>query len=98
MNLLNQKLLKRLASKYIWWKTPDEAVVIPQYVIAQVINMGDYDDVQKLASQVDDDVLRGALLHAETGQFNESSSAYWHCRLGLASVDQVPALPTRKFK
>lgn len=90
-------ILKPLANKYIWWKTPDEAVAMPQRVIAQVMNMGDYADVQWLASQVGNDVLRDALTHAEAGQFNDRSWAYWHYRLGLCDVDQVPALPVRKF-
>jgi len=89
--------LKPLASKYIWWKTPAEAVAIPERVIAQVMNIGDYADVQWLAAQVGDEVLREVLTHAEAGQFNERSWAYWHYRLGLASVDHVPALPGRRL-
>jgi len=89
--------LKPLASKYIWWKTPDEAVAIPERVIAQVMNIGDYADVQSLVAQVGDEVLREVLTHAEAGEFNERSWAYWHYRLGLSSVDNVPALPVRKF-
>ena len=85
------------ASKYIWWKTPEEAVVMPERVIAQVMNIGDYSDVQALASQVGDEVLRDVLTHAEAGQFNERSWAYWHYRLGLSSVDHVPAMPVRRF-
>ena len=94
---VNQEVLKSLASKYIWWKTPDEAVSMPERVIAQVMNIGDYTDVQTLATQVGDDVLREVLSRAEAGQFNERSWAYWHYRLGLASVDRVPALPVRRF-
>lgn len=90
--------LKTLASKYIWWKTPNEAVVMPERVIAQVMNIGDYFDVQSLASQVGDDVLRAVLTQAEAGQFNERSWAYWHYRLELCDVDQVPALPARRFE
>ena len=97
MNQIDRNSLKPLASKYIWWKTPDEAVATPQRVIAQVMNIGDYTDVQALANQVGDDVLREVLKHAEAGQFSERSWAYWHYRLGLARVDQVPALPTRRF-
>ncbi len=97
MNRINRELLKTLASKYIWWKTPVEAMSMPQRVIAQVMNIGDYTDVQRLASQIGDDVLRDALSHAEAGQFNGRSWAYWHYRLGLANVDQVPALPARRF-
>ena len=94
---ISQESLKPLASKYIWWKTPEEAVVMPERVIAQVMNIGDYADVQALVSHVGDEVLRDVLTHAEAGQFNERSWAYWHYRLGLSSVDHVPALPVRGF-
>lgn len=59
--------------------------------------IGDYADVQALVSQVGDAALREVLTHAEAGQFNERSWAYWHYRLGLSSVDHVPALPVRRF-
>ena len=94
---IDKDLLKPLASKYIWWKTPDEAVSMPERIIAQVMNIGDYADVQMLVAQVGEDVLRKVLSHAEAGQFNERSWAYWHYRLGLAEVDCVPALPVRRF-
>lgn len=42
---ISQESLKPLASKYIWWKTPEDAVVMPERVIAQVMNIGDYADV-----------------------------------------------------
>ncbi len=97
LDQINREALKPLASKYIWWKTPDDAVAMPERVIAQVMNIGDYADVQTLASQIGDEVLREVLTHAEAGQFNERSWAYWHYRLGLSSVDHVPALPVRRF-
>ncbi|MCL2022219.1 MAG: hypothetical protein FWG81_09105 [Betaproteobacteria bacterium] len=97
MNSISRKPLKRLAGRYIWWKTPDEAVTMPERVVAQVMNIGDYADVQLLVSEVGDEALREVLTHAEAGQFNERSWAYWHYRLGLAAVDQVPALPARRF-
>jgi len=97
MAQVSQESLKPLASKYIWWKTPDEAVLMPERVIAQVMNIGDYSDVQVLVSLVGDEVLREVLAHAQAGQFNERSWAYWHYRLGLSSVDHVPALPVRSF-
>ena len=90
-------LLKRLASKYIWWKTPDEALAMPERVMAQVMNIGDYDDVQTLVSQLGDGVLRDVISHAQAGQFDQRSWAYWHYRLGLASVDYLPPMPSRRF-
>jgi hypothetical protein len=95
---INQASLKPFASKYIWWKTPEDAVAMPERVIAQVMNIGDYADVQTLASQVGDEALREVLIHAEAGQFSERSWAYWHYRLGLSGVDGVPALPVRRFE
>jgi hypothetical protein len=96
-NQIDLAVLKHLASKYVWWKTPDEAVDMPDRVIAQVMNIGDYADVQQLANQVGDDVLREVVTHAQAGQFGQRSWAYWHYRLGLATVDNVPAMPLRKF-
>lgn len=90
--------LKRLAAKYVWWKTPDEAIALPERVIAQVMNLGDYEDVQILANQVGNDVLKEVVANAQAGQFGARSWAYWHYRLGLANVDEVPALPLRRFQ
>jgi hypothetical protein len=90
-------MLARLARKYLWWKTPAEAMATPEGVIAQVMNLGDFEDVQALANRVGDEVLRDVLTQAEAGQFNARSWAYWHYRLGLAEVDHLPPLPTRRF-
>ena len=89
--------LRRLASKYIWWQSPDESIATPARIVAQVMNLGDYDDVQMLAAQIGEDVLRDVLQRAEAGQFSARSWTYWHYRLGLAEVDKVPPVPTRKF-
>jgi hypothetical protein len=94
---VDREALKPFACKYLWWKTPDEAVLMPERIIAQVMNMGDYSDVQLLAAQIGDAVLGEVLTHAGAGQFNERSWAYWHYRLGLSDVDCVPALPRRNF-
>lgn len=90
-------LLKNLARKYIWWKSPEEAVLFPRRVIAQVMNIGDYDDMQSLANSAGDILLRDALQNAEAGEFNPRSWAYWHYRLGLALPGQVPDMPERKL-
>lgn len=90
-------LLRRLARKYVWWKTPDEAIAVPERVITQVMGIGDYEDVQLLVNSVGDEMLRHVLTHAEIGQFNPRSWAYWHYRLGLAQPEQLPDLPRRRL-
>ena len=86
------------ARKYIWWKTPEEAALQPEQVIAQVMAIGDYADVQALASLVGDAALADVLTHATAGQFDPRSWTYWHYRLGLAAPGQVPPLPARNVE
>ena len=97
MNFREREILGSLAAKYIWWKTPEEAMVMPQRIVAQVMNLGDYADVQTLAAQLGDAALRDALNTAEIGQFNERSWIYWHYRLGLAPAGAIPPLPAQRF-
>lgn len=97
MGPIDRDVLERLARKYLWWKSPDEAMATPERVIAQVMNLGDFEDVQTLANRVGDEVLRDVLTHAEAGQFNARSWAYWHYRLGLAEVDHLPPMPARRL-
>ncbi|MCP4701710.1 MAG: hypothetical protein GY862_33355 [Gammaproteobacteria bacterium] len=96
MPYLDPEILVKFAKKYLWWKTPDEVIETPARVIAQVMDIGDYDDVQIVAKQAGDEYLKTLLNHAEIGQFNERSWAYWHYRLGLALPGQVPPMPQRK--
>jgi hypothetical protein len=97
VKLEERELLKRLAGKYVWWKAPDDALAMPQRVMSQVMDIGDYDDVQDLAREVGEPALREVLSQAEAGQFSPRSWAYWHLRLGVAELDNLPPLPVRKF-
>lgn len=66
-------------------------------MIAQVMNLGDYDVVLALATLVGDDYLRAVIARAEIGQFNERSWTFWHYRLGLAEPERVPPMPQREL-
>jgi hypothetical protein len=94
---LDSLLLRRFAAKYVWWKGSDEAALMPERVIAQTMNLGDYGDLLALSEQLGDDRLRQVLRHAEIGQFNERSWAYWHYRLGMAKPGALPPLPKRRL-
>jgi len=43
---MNGKTIHKMAKKYIWWQTPDQAAARPERVIAQVMNIGGFSDVQ----------------------------------------------------
>lgn len=91
--------LRPYAIKYIWWKTPDEALHYPQKIMAQVMDIGDYADVLVLIQLVGEKILQDVLQKAEAGQFSPRSWAYWHYRLGLAhSEGDLPLLPQRRFE
>lgn len=91
-------LLAQWAERYIWWKSVPDAMHYPERIITQVMNIGDYEDVQALVECFSVAALREALRHAEAGHFNARSWAYWHYRLGLIPLDaqaQIPPLPAR---
>lgn len=94
---LDCEMLRSLAAKYVWWNTPDEALAQPERIVAQVMNIGDYDDVELLVQHAGDDCLRAVLTQSEIGQFSEKSWTYWHYRLGLAEPGRVPAMPQRRI-
>jgi hypothetical protein len=98
MNPTDSILLGRQAARYVWWKTPEEALRRPERVIAQVMELGDYEDVLELTERVGEEALCEVLAHAEAGQFSPRSWNYWHYRLGLVPPYQpVPAMPARRF-
>ena len=90
-------LLTELARRYIWWLTPEEAMDYPARVVAQIMNIGIFQDAARLVEAVGEDGLRAVLRQAEAGQFNARSWHYWHYRLGLAEPGQVPPLPVRRI-
>ena len=89
-------LIERLAAKYVWWKTPEDAARTPDRVIARVMQLGDYADVQHLVATLGDEHLRGVLRRADVGEFDARSWTYWHYRLRLAEPGAVPPLPVRR--
>jgi hypothetical protein len=93
---VNRALLEKLAAKYVWWTSPRIASATPDRVVAHVMNIGDYGDVQELIGSVGEAYLRRVLVNAEIGQFNDRSWHYWHYRLALCDVGQVPPLPVRQ--
>ncbi len=92
----DREMLKRFAARYIWWKTPEEAVEMPERIVAQVMDIGDFDDVQELAEAVGDEYLRHVIADAEAGMFSGKSWAYWHYRLGLAKSGETIRMRERR--
>jgi hypothetical protein len=90
--------LLRNAARYIWWEEPGKAIRRPLRVVAQVMDIGDYDDVQRMLAVLGTDPSREALRAAEPGWFSERSWGYWCYRLGIARPGEAPPpMPRRSF-
>jgi hypothetical protein len=94
---MDRDSLAFLARKYVWWKSPEDAAGQPERVIAQVMNIGDFEDIQRIEALAGTEMLTRILIEAEIGQFTPRSWSYWHYRLGIAAVGEVPALPSRRL-
>jgi hypothetical protein len=89
--------LTYFARKYIWWQVPETAVGNPHRVIAQVMNIGTFEDAQALLRHVGWSQFEATLRDARPGEFSERSWKYWHLVFGLAGLDSIPAMPVRRF-
>lgn len=87
--------LTRLAGAHVWWKTAAEVLADPQQLVPRVMECGDWDDVMLLENTFGDRLFRRAIEEAEAGQFSARSWHFWHYRLALAEVEQVPPMPAR---
>ena len=84
--------------KYIWWKSPEEALRYPDRIIARVMDRGTTEDVFALIEIVGRDRMRHVLENAEPGAFDAKSWTYWNYMLTDISLGQVPPMPERRFR
>ena len=91
-----RSFLERVSPAYIWWKTPDEALRYPDRLIAQIMDIGTFEDARELERLVGMDRLRAVIGRAEAGWLRPRSWSYWHYRLGLVEPgDALPPMPKR---
>ncbi len=90
-------LLLELAARYIWWKSPEEAIRFPKRIMAQVMEMGSYEDVLRLTQTASPETLRAVIETAEAGWFSPKPWHFWNYQLSLCELDQVPPLPQKKI-
>jgi hypothetical protein len=86
--------IEALARRMIWWKAPAEALRYPDRLLAQVMALGTWDDVQLAKRLWTRDEFTAVLKQPPPGVFDGRSWAYWHCVLKLAAA---PPLPQRQL-
>ena len=91
------EVLLMLAKRYIWWKTPQEAILFRERLSAQVMNIGSYEDVLLLEDKMGKEALAKVVKSAEAGWFTPKSWHFWNYRLGLCGIGDVPPMPRRNI-
>ena len=86
--------LLRVARRMVWFKTPEEALAEPALFLSYAMIYGTVDDLRVVRAHYTDDQLRWALRSGLPGIFDGRSWAYWHARLG---IEPVPDLPVRRL-
>ena len=94
---LDPLMARTFAKKYLWWARPEEAIRDQGRLVAQVMNLGTFEDVRYLEDRLGEDCLADIVKTASPGYFQEKSWNYWHHRLGIARDGAVPPLPQRTF-
>lgn len=91
-------LVADLARRYLWWEPVGDEPHAFERVIAQIMNLGTYDDIRRLEAGIDADTLVGVMRQAQPGWFGERSWDFWRGRLsGSSTADLSETPPRRRF-
>jgi hypothetical protein len=91
-----QEVLAALAPKYLWWPVESSAEERNARILAQVMDLGTYEDIRAVEAVFNRTELVEILARAQPGWFSPRSWEFWRGRLSVTSVDAVPARPPRR--
>jgi hypothetical protein len=86
--------LRRIAHRLMWWQTSEFPTPQTHRLIAQVMVLGSWDDVQTVRRIFGMEAFREVLRKAPAGVFDARSWVYWHYALGVLPV---PSLTQRRL-
>ena len=79
-----------MAEKYLWWGGGSALPHSPARMVAQIMNLGTYEDILRLEQLLAAEVLASVLAQAEPGWFSRRSWEFWKGRLGADLPDRPP--------
>ena len=93
------EVIAALAPKYVWWPLEGTEAQRKRRILAQIMNLGTYDDILAVEAVIGREVLVDAMAHAEAGGFSPRSWDFWRGRLSLYSDASIAASqPRRSFE
>ena len=90
------ELIAELGRKYIWWEPTGDAAHSPDRIIAQVMNIGTYDDIRRLENALGFARLAAVMRGAAPGWFSPRSWGFWRGRLARETSVDIPTEPPRR--
>lgn len=82
--------ITELCLRYVWWKSPQEAVRHPRSLTAQIMALGTWDDTQIALEEIGEDRFRAVLNDPPPGIFHFRSWDYWHHKFGISPIPDMP--------
>lgn len=89
-------LVNELARRYLWWEPIGDRPHGFTRAVAQIMNLGTYEDIRRLEHRIDRDRLIDVMRGAQPGWFSERSWSFWRGRLSVSSVSDIPETPPRR--
>lgn len=93
---VSKNLIDSLGRKYLWWRPVDGQAFPDDRVLAQVMNLGTYDDILTLEKVFGQARLAAIMVHADPGWFNDRSWEFWRGRLTFSTGIMIPATAPRR--
>lgn len=94
----SKDLIDKLGRRYLWWQPVNGLPFTEDRVVAQIMNLGTYDDILQLEAALGQMYLLDIMLRAEPGWFNDRSWEFWRGRLSFATGSALPEnAPRRAF-
>ena len=92
-----EDLIETLGRKYMWWPPVGGEPHPPARIIAQVMNLGTYEDIRRLEGVVTPERLAEVMRAAKPGWFSPRSWEFWRGRRRLSACGlTVPDEPPRR--
>ena len=89
-------LMSELERKYFWWEPVGAQPRSQARILAQAMDLADFDDIRRLETQVGPERLARVMREAEPGWISERSWELWRGRLSLATGQALPERPPRR--
>lgn len=93
----NEAEIRFIAKPYLWWEPREGVPHRVERAVAQIMNLGTYDDIRKLEALVPPAELVDIMRMAQPGWLSPRSWSFWRGRLGVdTSVAGVAEEPPRR--